>query len=249
MKKYNAIRYTVILIIFTIGLTVSCLVPSLAIMNRIVGYLPLSKYEIFLNIMGSHTNYLSYNRIMACYVIAFILLLSFLYIHDAPWFIIRLKSRTSYIAIHIKKAFLLSFSFALLIEVIHCIFSFIVFGDEITVSSGLVVYSALDFITEFLFYFRVGVLLLIVGMIINKKVAPFLTIGIYLFLHVPMEYLSIDIWLPYKDCVVIPALLMKEMQPVATIPVIARALIIDAMLVVLSLYIFKNKDMITHEKK
>lgn len=254
MKKSKSLTYFIIFSLFAAGLITSCLFPALNIMERAKtnDMVIFSEHDIFLNIMADHSNYLSYNIIMVFYLLAFALGLGFVFFKDKPSFILRLKSRNDYVKKHIIDILIFSSVFTFLLEVINVIFSFAVFGYDMTINSGLIPYSAIDLITEFLFYMRVGIVLLVTGIIVNKKFAPFITFGIYF-----LEYFSSNrigslfygIWLPYKDSVYITNLIMGYTQPVDVIPAIIRGILMNGALIFTSYYLFKKKDIIGNEKK
>lgn len=239
--------------IFTAGLIVSWLIPNIFIMNNISNdkSINLSEFEIFLNVMGSHCNFLSYNRIMVLYLLVFIFVLNYYSFSDKPIYIVRLKSRTAYIKKHLFDVIKFALIFAVLIEIINITFSLIFFGIKLTIESGLIIYSVYDFVTEALFYIRAGILLMIVKTLFNGKIAPFITFAIYFLEYFIKDYLPFlyDLWLPYKDSVQVTGLIMNSTQPADIVSIIIRGIIINIALISLSYYLFLRKDIVSHEKK
>ena len=239
--------------VFTVCLIASWLIPAIFMMDNLSNSneINLSEFEIFLNVMGSHCNYLSYNRIMVLYLPVFIFVLNRYSFSDKPMYIVRLNSRTAYVKRYIFDVLKFALIFAVLIEMINIIFSFIFFGAKLTIKSGLLMYSVYDFVTEALFYIRAGVLLLIVKTLVNRKIAPFITFGIYFLEYFPAEILPFlyYIWLPYKDSVQVTGLIIGEIQPADTVLIMIRGIAINIALIVLSYYLFLRKDMLSHEKR
>lgn len=249
MKKSKIYTYFVIFSFICIGLITSAMFPALAIIERTKEY--YSDIDMFFNTMGPFTNYLSYSRIMVFYVLAFVFCLNYLFFTDKPSFLIRLQSRTEYVKKHLADILIFTSVFVLLLEVVNIVFSFAVFGTEITIKSGLLPFSALDFVTEFLFYMRVGLVLFISGILVNKKYSPFVTFGIYFAEYFLSDYLIFkqDLWLPYTESVVVKSLLTGDISPIGVIPIVIRGAIMNMGLLILAHYLFKKKDIINNEKK
>lgn len=253
MRRYKLKQCLALFSMYSVGLIITCLVPSLTIIERTKTdeYVRFSDLDIYLNVMATNTNYLSGFVIIAFYTLAFILGLNIVFFKITPCFITRLRSRNEYIKKHIIDAILFALIFSFLLELINIIYSFCVFGTELTISRNLVFYSAIDFISEFLFYIRVGILLFLAGVIVNKKLAPFITFAIYALEFLGNMFLPIlnDIWLPYKDAVIVTNLLPGYAQPAGIIPIIVRGVIINTILILVSFCLFKRKDIIENEKK
>lgn len=209
----------------------------------------LSTEEIFLNIMGPNGNFINPTKILALYLVPFILVLNALLHSDKPVYIVRLKSRKAYVTKCLSGIFLCSFLFVLMIEGINVTGASIVFGLSIVIDFSLIKYSLIDFVTLFLFYSRVGIMLLIIGVAVNKKLAQFITMALYFaeyFAGYFFNFLNM-IWLPNKDAISVIYLLTGDMRTADVISIIIRGLIINIMLVLFSYYLFGRKDII--EKK
>lgn len=253
MRTFKARRYLPCVLLFTAALIASWLVPNVFILNNIANdkSINLSDTQIFLNIMGSHGNYLSYNRMMALYLVAFIFALNRISPSDKPYYIIRLKSRATYIRVQISDAVKLALIFAVLIELINIAFSFAFFGFDLTLRFDLIADCACDFATEALFYIQVGAVLLIVGILTNRKIAPFLVFAFYFLQYFTEDCLPFlrAVWLPYKDCVQVTSLVMQYISMGDTVPIITRGIIINIALIFLAYFLFLRKDIMGHEKK
>lgn len=253
MRKYKTGQYFILFFLYSAGLITTCLVPSLSIIQRAKTneYVRFNDLDIFINVMATHTNYLSDLVIISFYILSFILGLNTVFFKTNPCFITRLKSRNEYIKKHIIDAILLALMFSFLLESINVVYSFCVFGADLTLSKNLIPYSVIDFISEFLYYMRVGIVLFLVGIILNKRLAAFITFGIYAFEILGDMFLlkSTDLWLPYKDAVIVTKLLTGDAQTTGIVPIIIRGVIINTILIVLAYYLFKKKDIIENEKK
>ncbi len=211
----------------------------------------LSQSGLFLNVMGTNGNFINDRKIVVLYLIVLVFSISYLFFSDKHPYIIRLKSRNSYVHKHIIDSLLFSFIFVFLIEIINVTGAFIVFGADIVFKFNLILYSALDFITLLLFYFRAGILLFITGVIMNKKLAPFVTSAIFLIEYFSTFFIRAlkGIWLPFKDSISVTNLIMGNIQPIDTVPAIIRGLIMDAVLLWFAYFIFRKKDILGNEKK
>lgn len=258
MKKSKVLTYSAIFFCICTSLILSVTFPALNIMKR-MGVEPsvsFNNLEVFLDIMASLTNYLSYARIMLLYLPAFAFCLNYIFLSDKSCFIVRLKSRREYVIKHIVDILIFTAIFVFLVEVVNIVFSFLVFGPEMTINSGLLQYSAIDFVTEFLFYMRVGIVLFITGILINKKYSPLVTFVIYFaefylkgYTPIFRNFVPNDLWYPYEDAVVVTTLLTGEISPISVVLIIIRGITMNVGLLILAYYLFKKKDIINNEKK
>ncbi len=209
----------------------------------------LSIEEVFLNIMGPNGNFINPTKILVLYLVPFVLVLSALFFTDNPAFLVKLKSRKNYVNKHISDVLLFSAVFVLLIEAINILCALFMFGADLIIRFKLIEYSAIDYITLVLFYFRVGIMLFIFGVITNKKLAAFMTMALYFieFFGGYFFHALENLWTPNKDAVSVIYLLTGSMQLTDSVPVIIRGLIMNIALVIFAYYLFSKKDII--EKK
>ncbi len=227
-------------------------VPTLGILENLKGneYFLKSENALFLNIMGKNGNFISPARTVL-YLVVFVLGLNSRLFPDKPSFVVRLSSRREYIHRDIKTILLFSGVFVLLMEVVNIIAAFLTFSAGIVLDSGLLGYSLLDFVTQFLYYMRAGLVLLVVLVLLNKKVAPAVTLAIYFlefFLRLNVGFLKV-VWLPCDDSILVPYLLEGLASPVNIIPVIGRGLLMNTALFVFAHYLFAQKDIVGYEKR
>ena len=79
------------------------------------------------------------------------------------------SNKYSFEEIRINKYFLL---FDTLEETINVMGAVSFFGVDMVTKFKLIEYSLIDYITLLLFYFRMGIVLFIIGIVSNKKIAP-----------------------------------------------------------------------------
>lgn len=202
--------------------------------------------EVFLNIMGPNSNFINTTKILVLYPIPFVFALNSLFFTDNPAFVTRLKSRKAYVNKQIIDVIMFSAVFVFLIEAINIICALFVFGGDLVVSFKLIEYSILDFVTLFLFYSRVGIILFIIGVITNRKIAVFITMGL-LFIEFFGQYFILELeklWTPNKDAISVIYLLTGSMNISDTAPMIIRGLIMNTALALFAYYIFSKKDLI-----
>lgn len=248
MNKFKIKKYILAFSGFTVFFTFFWIYP-------VVGFIEWLKTEeaphlcieeIFLNIMGPNGNYINPTKILVLYLVLFILTLSALFFTDNPSYLVRLKSRKSYVNKHIFDVLLFSAVFVLLIEAINLICALFMFGGDLIIRFNFIEYSLIDYVTLFLFYFRSGIILFILGVVFNKKLAVFMTMGLYFieffggyFFHA-LEAL----WTPNKDAISAIYLLTGDIRSIDVVPVIIRGLIMNIVLVSLAYYLFTKKDII-----
>lgn len=110
----------------------------------------------------------------------FVLFLFYIFTDDNVSYIVRLKSRASFVTRRIADCAVFAFLFSFLIEAVSVVAALVCFDINLILESNFLQYSALELLTLFLFYFRAGLVMLSFGIIISTKVAPIITIALIL---------------------------------------------------------------------
>lgn len=248
MIKYKAKKFILFFIPIMICLLFFWIYPVVVFMDWLNtdGSPSLREEEIFLNIIGINGNFIKPNNIFAIFVVIVILSLSFIFMSDKPILIARIKSRKKYVSMHLIEILIFSCIFVFLIETINVIGAIFVFGVDMVTKFKLIEYSLIDYITLLLFYFRVGTVLLVTSIISNKKIAPFITISIYIVETLSQNFFLVmeKVWTPNKDAIAVIYLLLGYITPSDTVPMILRGFIMNILLVGLAYYLFEKKDLI-----
>lgn len=248
MIKYRIKKFILFFIPITLCLLFFWIYPVIVFMDWLNtdGAPSLREEEIFLNIMGTNGNFIKPNNIFAIFSVISILSLSFIFMSDKPILIVRLKSRKKYISMHLTETLIFSCIFVFLIETINVMGAVSFFGVDMVTKFKLIEYSLIDYITLLLFYFRMGIVLLIIGIISNKKIAPFITVAIYITEALSQNFFLVmeRVWTPNKDAISGIYLLLGDMTLTDTIPMIMRSLIMNILLIGVSYYLFDKKDLI-----
>lgn len=248
MIKYKIKKFVLFFVPITICLVFFWTYPVIVFMDWLNtdGSPSLREEEIFLNIMGINGNFIKPNNIFAIFAVIVILSLSFIFMSDKPILIARIKSRKKYVSMHLIEILIFSCIFVSLIEIINVIGAILFFGMDMVTKFKLIEYSMIDYITLFLFYSRMGTILLIVGIISNKKIAPFITVAIYIAESLSQNFFLImeRIWTPNKDAISGIYLLLGDITLIDTLPMIMRSLMINMLLIGVSYYLFDKKDLI-----
>lgn len=108
----------------------------------------------------------------------FVLFLFYIFTDENVSYIVRLKSRASFVTRRIADSAVFAFLFSFLIEAVSVVAALICFDINLILESNFLQYSALELLTLFLFYFRAGLVMLSFGIIISPKVAPIITIAL-----------------------------------------------------------------------
>ena len=253
MIRYKKMYPTLLIFTGIVAFFIFCwCVPTLWILENLKGneYFLKNEMALFLNIMGKNGNFISPARTVL-YLVVFVLGLDSRLFPDKPSFVVRLSSRREYIHRDIKTILLFSGAFVLLMEVVNIVAAFLTFSAGIVLDSGLLGYSLLDFVTQFLYYMRAGLVLLVVLILTNKKISPFITFAIYFlefFLEENFKLLQY-LWLPFRDAISLPYLLEGIISPVNVIPLIVRGILMNTALLVFAYYLFAKKDIVGYEKR
>lgn len=200
--------------------------------------------------IGLACNYTGLFNVTVSYSILYIFVLSFMFMTDNPAYIVRLKSRKFYVNKHISDTLVFTLIFVFIFEMVNLIGSTIFLGFGTVIQSNLPVFSLIDFVTMFLFYFRVGILLFVLIVIVGKKYASFATAALLLLENAASTWLPVldSLWLPHKDATSIVSLLYGNIRMIDTLPAIIRGLIMNAAIILFAYYIFLKKDIIVKKE-
>lgn len=199
---------------------------------------------------GLAGNYLNQSSVTVAYAIVYIFALSILFMTDNPAYIVRLKSRRFYVKKHIIDTLVFTLIFVLILLTVNLTGTAILLGIGEVILSKLIIYSLINFVTMFLYYFRIGMLLFILIVIAGKKYAPFATAALLLLESAGSAFLPVldSLWLPSKDATYLLSLLSGNVQEIDILPAIIRGLIMDAAIIWFAYYIFLKKDIIVKKE-
>lgn len=180
----------------------------------------------------------------------FVLLLFYIFTDENVSYIVRLKSRASFVTGRIADCAVFAFLFSFLIEAVSVVAALICFDTNLILESNFLQYSALELLTLFLFYFRAGLVMLSFGIIISPKVAPIITISlIFTEFFADVAFMISRVWLPFRDAIVLSRLMNGEMVLSDMWGIILRALLMMFMLIFSSYFLYQKKDVLSNVKK
>ena len=210
----------------------------------------LSQKNIFYNVAGGDGDFITSGNVIGFYIILFVLFLFYIFTDENESYIVRLKSRASFVTRRIADCAVFAFLFSLLIETVSVVAALICFDINLILELNFLQYSALELLTLFLFYFRAGLVMLSFGIIISPKVAPFITIALYLIeLFATIIFMISKVWLPFRDSVVVSKLMHGEMVLSDMWGIILRALLMMFLLIFSSYFLYQKKDVLSNVKK
>lgn len=253
MAKHKQKIYLAFFAFAAAWLIFTCLCPSLSIIHNLRAdtQFNLDEYGIFMNVMAENSNYISLNNITVIFPLGFMFGLNLVYSSYKPYLLLRYKSRMQYTLRHMLDALIFSSVFVLLMEFINICYSFAVFGAQITLESRLILYSFLDFWTMMLYFMRAGILLFIMRVIVNEKLAPLIIFPIYLLEFWFVNFLELlpGLWMPCLDSISVNYLLAGAMLPTDVLWAVIRGVLMNGALIIIAYFIFQKKDIIGYEKK
>lgn len=210
----------------------------------------LRRVPVTANPVGLAGNYLDSSSVTISYAIMYIFALNFLFMTDNPAYIVRLKSRKFYVNKHITDTLIFTLIFVFILEMVNLTGTAIVLGIGEVIQSKLIIYSLINFVVMFLYYFRIGILLFIMIVIVSKKYAPFVTAAVLLLESAGSAFLPVldSLWLPSKDATYILSLLSGNIREIDILPAIIRGLIMDAAIILFAYYLFLKKDIIVKKE-
>lgn len=209
----------------------------------------LSPKGVFYRVAGNGDFNASGN--VACiFIVVFVLFLFYIFTDDNVSYIVRLKSRASFVTRRIADCAVFAFLFSFLIEAVSVVAALICFDINLILESNFLQYSALELLTLFLFYFRAGLVMLSFGIIISTKVAPIITIAlIFIEFFADVAFMISRVWLPFRDAIVVSKLMNGEMVLSDMWGIILRALLMMFMLIFSSYFLYQKKDVLSNVKK
>ena len=211
----------------------------------------LSPKGVFYNVAGGDGDFITSGNVIGFYIILFVLFLFYIFTDENESYIVRLKSRASFVTRRIADCAVFAFLFSFLIEAVSVVAALICFDINLILESNFLQYSALELLTLFLFYFRAGLVMLSFGIIISPKVAPIITIcsDFYrVFCRCSLFMIS-RVWLPFRDAIVVSKLMNGEMVLSDMWGIILRALLMMFMLIFSSYFLYQKKDVLSNVKK
>lgn len=137
----------------------------------------LSPKGVFYRVAGNG-DFTASGNVVCIFIVVFVLFLFYIFTDENVSYIVRLKSRASFVTRRIADCAVFAFLFSFLIEAVSVVATLICFDINLILESNFLQYSALELLTLFLFYFRAGLVMLSFGIIISPKVAPIITIAL-----------------------------------------------------------------------
>lgn len=209
----------------------------------------LSPQGVFYRVAGNG-DFTASGNVVCIFIVVFVLFLFYIFTDDNVSYIVRLKSRASFVTRRIADSAVFAFLFSFLIEAVSVVAALICFDINLILESNFLQYSALELLTLFLFYFRAGLVMLSFGIIISPKVAPIITIAlIFTEFFADVAFMISRVWLPFRDAIVVSKLMNGEMVLSDMWGIILRALLMMFLLIFSSYFLYQKKDVLSNVKK
>lgn len=209
----------------------------------------LSPKGVFCRVAGNG-DFTASGNVVCIFIVVFVLFLFYIFTDDNVSYIVRLKSRASFVTGRIADSAVFAFLFSFLIEAVSVVAALICFDINLILESNFLQYSALELLTLFLFYFRAGLVMLSFGIIISTKVAPIITIAlIFTEFFADVAFMISRVWLPFRDAIVVSKLMNGEMVLSDMWGIILRALLMMFLLIFSSYFLYQKKDVLSNVKK
>lgn len=251
MTKYKLRKYAIVIPLCAVFLTLLCTYSYLRFYDYVNSDYAekLSQKEILYNFAVSG-NFISSANVVCTFMVLFVLLLFYIFTNENVGYIVRLKSRSSFVTRKIADCAVFAFLFSFLIETINIVAALICFDIDLILELHFLQYSALELLTLFLFYFRAGLVMLSFGIIFFPKVSPFITMALILAeFYADITFMISRVWLPFRDAVVMIKLMSGEMALSDIWGIILRALLMMLMLIFSSYFLYQKKDVLSNVKK
>ena len=198
----------------------------------------------FRTVVVEYNNFIRISNNMQLFCIVFLLLATRLPLSFSPVFLLRRRSRLSAINADVWSLLLFAAEFAAVLEGIHLVGTTLLFGTALPSQYGFYLFSAADFFADWLFFFRLGLLLLLANVFMKKTFAPFAALAVCLLLYYAADRVSV-LYFPFYDAVVLPYLI-AGVTKVSELPfAYLRSLVADGVLAAVVVWLFRRKDVMT----
>lgn len=176
MKKS---KLRIIVIFYICFLSMDCMVSNIPFLDARKESI-FSDNDIFLSMIDRGSGYFGITEYLVIYVIVITLAIEYMTIKEEENLIIRYKSRTRYYIDKLLCCFTNVTFFTMLHSMIMIVFLICSFHDKEIINTKLFKFILLDFLIMTIFYFRVGIVYVIMKDLSNNKlVAIVVTVGIY----------------------------------------------------------------------
>ena len=129
----------------------------------------LSPKGVFYRVAGNG-DFNASGNVVCIFIVVFVLFLFYIFTDENVSYIVRLKSRASFVTRRIADCAVFAFLFSFLIEAVSVVAALICFDINLILESNFLQYSALELLTLFLFYFRAGLVIFICPTVITVDI-------------------------------------------------------------------------------
>ncbi len=208
----------------------------------------LSPKGVFYRVAGNGDFNASGN--VACiFIVVFVLFLFYIFTDDNVSYIVRLKSRASFVTGRIADCAVFAFLFSFLIEAVSVVAALICFDINLILESNFLQYSALELLTLFLFYLSRARYALIRNNHFSKSCSNYHHSSDFYRVFADVAFMISRVWLPFRDAIVLSRLMNGEMVLSDMWGIILRALLMMFMLIFSSYFLYQKKDVLSNVKK
>lgn len=243
LKKHNSYERMKAVIIAAAVLAVVFVAVTLPVFFRISGR-GESFETAFQTVAIEYNNFIRLSNNMQLFCIVFLLLASRLFVSFSPVLLTRRRSRIDSIKSDVWSLLLFSAEFAAVLECVHVVGITLLFGVSLPSQYDFYLFSLADFVAEWVFYLRVGLLLLLANLLVKRAFAPFLAFAVCFLAFFFCERFSIPFF-PFYDSVFVTYLMANVAIP-SDLPVAyLRGIVLDGIMIFAVSWLFKEKDVMT----
>lgn len=221
-------------------------------------FLPyLRDYEYFCNfsepssfLVNLLCNDFSYESLFCTVVLTFpyTIALNYIIIPNDIEKILRFKSRNKYYINNVISVFLFSVLFVLIRTLISTIGCSVTFGADTVKAVHLYKIYLFNMIFPIMFYIKVGLLTVTANFFIARKYSPIVILLIFI-----AEFASLKIgifnWVPIRDSSKLMKMVTLKITFNDYIFTLVRGVLYIALMLIISQYVYKNRDILQNEKQ
>ena len=210
----------------------------------------LSEKELAEWILDPGGNYNGARRMLVIYTIPVLLGIWYLTQEEKPAYLVRFPSRKCYKAKDLGYVLLISGLFSAVHEAVQYIFIRYCMGSAIIEKVQLLPYCFIAIVVHTILYVQTGLVWHILTDVFRSRLAGLLgTFGINFMQYIVWGYGYGRLWLPGSDCTAAFSYIDGDYSIGELQLVLARGILVAAVLCAVCLWVFEKKDLMRDEKK
>ncbi|MBP1564745.1 MAG: WxPxxD family membrane protein [Oscillospiraceae bacterium] len=249
MRKYKlskVIISSVIIFVFLVIHWIFCNIPIILKSGSV------DRLNLFVSLLCDNGGYEYRQSMMVIYIIPFLLGISYITSYDFSIFnIVRTKSKNRIFNQYLINIITWSFLFSFFHEIINIVGMNCVFSNSVIDNNKFILSSLINLFAMTIFYARVGMIYWIYKILASEKISLLLTLVTYCICYYFMFLFPVlgEIGLPCYDCSLIGGMITDSFTLEIILIKFFKGIMLLIGILILCLYLWKDKDIFEDERK